>query len=84
MGGLRSFFKAIGSLWLAVVLLMLILIAMAAATAFESMHGTSQVQVAFYQARWFRMLLALLGVTLGALIPVVRISRMDAALAMRK
>jgi hypothetical protein len=30
------------------------------------------------------LLLALAGVTLGALIPVLRISRMDPALAMRK
>ncbi len=64
--GLRSFLKAVGSLWLAVVLLMLVLLAMASATAFEWAHGTRQAHAFFYKAIWFQGLLALLGLNMLA------------------
>lgn len=66
MSGLRSFIKTIGSLWLAVVLLMLLLVAMDSATAFESVHGTQRALTVFYKADWFQILLALLGLNILA------------------
>ncbi|MBU0717388.1 MAG: cytochrome c biogenesis protein ResB, partial [Planctomycetes bacterium] len=66
--GPRRFFRAIGSLWFSAVLLVLLLIAMACATVYESMRGTEQALHVFYKAQWFRVFLALLGVNvLGAL-----------------
>ncbi len=64
--GIRSFLKAVGSLWLAVVLLMLLLLAMASATAFESTHGMQASQALFYKALWFQSLLALIGLNMLA------------------
>lgn len=54
--------RAIGSLWFAVVLLVLLLVAMACATVFESTRGTEQALAAFYDSWWFELLLALLAV----------------------
>ena len=58
--GLRSFLRTIGSLWLAAVLLVLWLVAMACATVFESTHGTEQTLEAFYHSTWFTVLICLL------------------------
>lgn len=61
--------RAVGSLWFAAVLLVLLLFAMACATAYESRYGTERVGVTFYNAWWFITLLVLLGVNvLGALV----------------
>lgn len=57
-----SVLRTVGSLWFAAVLLMLLLIAMACATVFESTHGTEQALHVFYRTWWFEWLLALLGV----------------------
>lgn len=76
MHSFKALMKAIGSFWLAVVLLMVPLVAMASATALESMHGTSQVQAVFYQAGWFHMLFVLLGINiLAAILALFPISR---------
>ncbi|MCK4342307.1 MAG: cytochrome c biogenesis protein ResB [Phycisphaerae bacterium] len=60
--GLRSVLQALGSLWFAAVLLVLLLVAMACATVFESAHGTNQALAVFYHSWWFEVLLWLLGV----------------------
>jgi len=52
----------IASLWVGAVILVLILVALACATLYESMQGTEQALAAFYMSRWFHGLLALLGV----------------------
>jgi len=58
--------RALGSLWFAAVLLVLLLVAMACATVFESAHGTEQARVVFYQSRWFEWLLAMLAINVLA------------------
>ena len=55
-----SLLRAVGSLWFAAVLLVLLLIAMACATVFESVHGPEQTLATFYHAQWFKLLLGLL------------------------
>ncbi|MFH1748638.1 MAG: cytochrome c biogenesis protein ResB [Planctomycetota bacterium] len=62
MKAVRSICNQIGSLWLAAVLLMLLLVSMACATAYESEHGTSRALITFYGAWWFEALLALVGI----------------------
>ena len=62
----RPLIRTLGSLWLAVVLLMLLLVAMASATAYESIHGTQQALAVFYKSWWSELLLALLGVNVLA------------------
>jgi len=57
---IRSILRVIGSLWFAVVLLALLMVAMASATVYESSHGTERALEAFYHARWFQVLLALI------------------------
>lgn len=64
--GGTSFLRTIGSLWLAVILLVILGVSMAAATVIESRAGTEQALAAFYHARWFMVLLALLAVNLTA------------------
>ncbi len=59
---LKGILRAAGSLWLAALLLLLLLVAMAWATVFESLHGTEQALILFYHAVWFKILLALIGV----------------------
>jgi len=59
--GLRAILRAVGLLWFAAVLLILLLVAMACATVFEATHGTERALAAFYKSRWFEVLLALLG-----------------------
>ena len=61
----RSLLQAVGSLWLAAVLLLLVLVAMAYATVFESLHGTERALETYYRAGWFQVLLGL--VALNAL-----------------
>ncbi|MEK7711343.1 MAG: cytochrome c biogenesis protein ResB [Planctomycetota bacterium] len=48
------------SLWFGSVVLVLVLVALACATVYESMHGTEQALAVFYTSRWFQALLALL------------------------
>ncbi len=59
---LKGITRGVGSLWLAALLLLLFLVVMAWATVFESLHGTEQVLILFYQAVWFKILLALIGI----------------------
>ncbi len=66
----RSVLRVIGSLWFAAVLLVLLLMAMACGTVFESMHGTERALAVFYRAWWFEWLLALLGVNILAAVVV--------------
>jgi len=58
--------RVIGSLWFAAVLLVLLLVAMACATVFESIHSAERARDAFYMSRWFIALLALLAVNVLA------------------
>ena len=52
---------------------MLLVVAMACATVFESSVGTEQALAAFYKSWWFRALLGLVGVNmLAALAPAVK------------
>ncbi|NLX14817.1 MAG: cytochrome c biogenesis protein ResB [Phycisphaerales bacterium] len=57
----RGIIRGVGSLWLGALLLLLLLVVMAWATVFESLHGTEQALILFYQAGWFKLLLALIG-----------------------
>jgi hypothetical protein len=50
----------VGSLWFAAVLLVLLLVAMACATVFESTHGTERALSGFYHAWWFEVMLGLI------------------------
>lgn len=61
-----SFLRAAGSLWLTAVLLLLLLVAMAFATAYESVQGTEAALTQFYRTRWFAGLIGLLGINLLA------------------
>jgi len=65
---LRAIFRGMGSLWLGGVLLVLILVAMACATVFESMAGTEQALATFYWSWWFKVLLGLLAINMGTAI----------------
>ncbi|HRY66595.1 MAG TPA: cytochrome c biogenesis protein ResB [Phycisphaerae bacterium] len=62
----RTLFKTIGSAWLAAVLLLLVLVAMACATAYESTHGTALALLMFYKSWWFEGLLLLLALNVLA------------------
>lgn len=64
--GRRPILRVVASLWFAAVLLVLLLVAMACATVFESMHGTEQALAQFYRTWWFRLLLTLLAVNVAA------------------
>jgi len=64
--GFRSVLRVVGSLSLAAVLLVLLLVAMACATVYEATHGTAQAQLVFYKARWFEGLLILLALNVLA------------------
>jgi hypothetical protein len=66
MNRLPSILRTVGSLWFAAVLLILLLVAMACATVFESMHGTERTLATFYRSWWFEVLLALVCVNAGA------------------
>ncbi len=64
----KAVLKAVGSLWLAAVLLLLLMVAMGSATVYETIYGTEQAKAAFYFAGWFRYLLVLLGANVSAAI----------------
>ena len=69
MNIVRTIVRPIGSLWFAAVLLLVLLVAMACATVFESGHGTERALREFYQSWWFESLLGLLaGNLLAAMI----------------
>ena len=62
--------RGIASLWMGALLLVLLLLAMACATVYESTHGTEQALHVFYRARWFHGLLFLLGLNILAAVVV--------------
>lgn len=64
--GFRALLRAVGSLWFAAVLLVLMLFAMACATVYETMHGSEQAREIFYRAWWFQGLLAIFGLNVLA------------------
>lgn len=63
---MQTFLRTIGSMWLASLLLMLLLVSMACATILESMHGAERALAAIYHIWWFKCLLLLLGANLLA------------------
>jgi len=58
--------RAVGSLWFGGVILMLLLLAMACATVFESSYGSEQALGIFYRSWWFELGLGLLGANVAA------------------
>lgn len=66
MGPGPSLLRFAGSLWLAAVVLILLMVAMAAATVYEAGHGTPAAMAAFYQSHWFAALLVLLGINVAS------------------
>ncbi|MCP4250821.1 MAG: cytochrome c biogenesis protein CcsA [bacterium] len=62
--------RALGSLWLAAVLLVLLLVAMGCATVVESTDGTERALADFYLSWWFQGLLALLAVNVATALVV--------------
>ena len=62
----RAILRAIGSLGIGALLLLLLMVAMGSATVYESMHSTEEAQALFYTAPWFHALLVLLAVNLAA------------------
>ena len=70
MKRLGAIVRSCGSLWFAAVLLMLLMVAMACATVFESTHGTERALAVFYHSRWFELLLGLLAVNVLAAVVV--------------
>ena len=69
-GGFRRLLAYVGSLWFACLLLMLLLVALASATIFESVRGAEQALAAFYKSAWFALFLALLAVNVLAALAV--------------
>jgi ABC-type transport system involved in cytochrome c biogenesis permease subunit len=61
-GKIGQILYGIASLWVGAVILVLVLVALACATLYESMHGTEQTLAAFYMSQWFHGLLAMLGI----------------------
>ncbi|UCE58680.1 MAG: cytochrome c biogenesis protein ResB [Phycisphaerales bacterium] len=68
--GSRKILQAVGSLWFAAVLLVLLLVAMGGATVFESMRGRDDALRLFYKSSWFELLLVLFGVNVLAALTV--------------
>jgi len=66
MNAIRPILRAAGSLWFAGLLLLLLLVAMACATVFESLHGSERALAKFYGAWWFKTLMVLLCVNVAA------------------
>lgn len=62
----RAICRAVGSLWLAAVLLLLLMVAMASATVYEATHSTAGALRVFYGSWWFSALMAMLGVNVLA------------------
>ena len=65
----NSIIRSAGSLWFAVVLLVLLMLSMGSATVFESMNGTEQALKLFYHSLWFRILLG--GIAVNVLAALV-------------
>jgi hypothetical protein len=65
-GKTRSAIQALGSLWWAAVLLVVLLVSMAGATIFESRHGTERAMAVYYGSWWFFALVCLLAVNTAA------------------
>lgn len=68
MRQVRRFINSVGSLWFAAVLLVLLSIAMACATAYESTTSAEQALALFYQSWWFHGLLWLFAINNAAAI----------------
>ena len=66
MKALVSILRAVGSLWFAALLLILLLVAMACATVYESSNGTPQALHVFYRSWWFKSLLGLIAINVAA------------------
>ena len=66
MNAIRPILRAAGSLWFAGLLLLLLLVAMACATVFESLHGSEWALRTFYGAWWFQALITLLCINVAA------------------
>lgn len=62
--------RAVGSLWFAAVVLVLILFGMACATVYESMYGAERALFSFYQSRWFTALLCLFSINVLAAVAI--------------
>jgi hypothetical protein len=65
-----SVLRALGSLQVAAILLVLLMVAMGSATVYESRHGSEQALAAFYGAPWFRLLLAFLAANVASAVIV--------------
>jgi cytochrome c-type biogenesis protein CcsB len=63
---MRAFIDRFASLRVTVSLLVLILVALAAGTIVESLHGSEAAQAAVYRAPWFRVLLAVFAANLSS------------------
>jgi len=61
---MRSIVQFAGSVWLASVLLVLILFALATGTIYETWYGSEQAITQFYKAEWFQGLLWLVGLNI--------------------
>ncbi len=71
-----SWLAAIGSLWVAVLLLVLLAFAMASATVYEASRGTEQALAVYYKSWWFMGLQALLAVNcLAAIVARLPVTR---------
>lgn len=66
MTAARKILKAVASVKLAVVILVALAVALAAGTIYESAYDTPTAQFYVYRANWFRMILAVLGVLIAA------------------
>lgn len=72
----KTLLKAVGSAWLAALLLLLVLVAMACATAYESVHGSELALLMFYKSWWFQLLLYLFALNvLGAVLARLPLNR---------
>ncbi|RJP33196.1 MAG: hypothetical protein C4547_12815 [Phycisphaerales bacterium] len=60
--------RVIGSLWFGAITLVLVLVVMAAATVYESGHSTERALTDFYRSWWFSTLLALVAVSVIAVL----------------
>ncbi|MEK6799503.1 MAG: cytochrome c biogenesis protein ResB [Planctomycetota bacterium] len=68
--GFFRIFRPIATLWFAAVLLALMLVSLACATVYESMHGTEQALASFYSSTWFTVLLWLFCMNVGTAVLV--------------
>ncbi len=61
-----SWLTTLGSLWFAAVILVLLLVAMAFATIYETLYGTERALQEYYHSWWFAGLLGLLAANVAA------------------